>query len=144
MMAELPSQMTAIEIAGPGGAHMLRPIQRSVPEPKAGEVLVRIRAAGVNRPDVLQRQGHYAPPAVHPVFLGLRLPGISLRLVKVLRATRSAIRLWRCLLVVAMPNMRSYTKPTHCRSLQAMAILKPPLSPKPFSRSGIMCLSVVA
>lgn len=75
MMAELPSQMTAIEIAGPGGAHMLRPIQRSVPEPKAGEVLVRIRAAGVNRPDVLQRQGHYAPPAGASDIPGLEIAG---------------------------------------------------------------------
>ena len=45
MMADLPSQMTAIEISEPGGAHMLRPVQRSVPEPKEGEILVRVRAA---------------------------------------------------------------------------------------------------
>lgn len=75
MMAELPSQMTAIEISEPGDAHKLRPIQRSVPEPKAGQVLVRIRAAGVNRPDVLQREGHYAPPAGASDIPGLEIAG---------------------------------------------------------------------
>lgn len=75
MMAELPSQMTAIEISEPGDAHKLRPIQRSLPEPKSGQVLVRIRAAGVNRPDVLQREGHYAPPAGASDIPGLEIAG---------------------------------------------------------------------
>ncbi|MBV2144750.1 NAD(P)H-quinone oxidoreductase [Falsochrobactrum sp. TDYN1] len=75
MMAELPSQMTAIEIAGPGGAHMLRPAQRSMPEPRAGEILVRVRAAGVNRPDVLQRQGNYSPPPGASDIPGLEIAG---------------------------------------------------------------------
>jgi len=75
MMADLPSQMTAIEISEPGGAHMLRPVQRSVPEPKEGEILVRVRAAGVNRPDVLQRQGQYAPPPGASDIPGLEIAG---------------------------------------------------------------------
>lgn len=75
MAAELPSQMTAIEIAGPGGPHMLRPARRGVPEPKAGEILVRVRAAGVNRPDMLQRQGHYAPPPGASDIPGLEIAG---------------------------------------------------------------------
>ena len=74
-MVELPSQMTAIQIVEPGGAHMLRPVQRSVPEPKARQILVRVRAAGVNRPDVLQRQGHYAPPAGASDIPGLEIAG---------------------------------------------------------------------
>ncbi len=83
MMAELPSQMTAIEISEPGDANVLRSVQRSVPEPKAGEVLVRVRAAGVNRPDVLQRQGSYAPPPGASDIPGLKLPVTSLRSARV-------------------------------------------------------------
>ncbi len=75
MMAELPSQMTAIEISEPGDANVLRSVHRSVPEPKAGEVLVRVRAAGVNRPDVLQRQGSYAPPPGASDIPGLEIAG---------------------------------------------------------------------
>lgn len=75
MMADLPSQMTAIEISAPGGPHMLRPVQRSVPEPGEGEVLVRVRAAGVNRPDVLQRLGQYAPPPGASDIPGLEIAG---------------------------------------------------------------------
>ncbi len=75
MMADLPSRMTAIEISEPGGAHMLRPVQRSMPEPEEGQVLVRVRAAGVNRPDVLQRQGSYAPPPGASDIPGLEIAG---------------------------------------------------------------------
>ncbi|MBM3542656.1 MAG: NAD(P)H-quinone oxidoreductase, partial [Alphaproteobacteria bacterium] len=49
--------MDAIECAGFGGPEVLRPVRRPMPEPGAGEVRVRIAAAGVNRPDVIQRQG---------------------------------------------------------------------------------------
>jgi NADPH:quinone reductase-like Zn-dependent oxidoreductase len=54
--------MTAIEIAEPGGPEVLRPCRRPLPQPGPGEVLIRVAAAGVNRPDVLQRQGSYPPP----------------------------------------------------------------------------------
>lgn len=74
-MAELPSRMTAIEITEPGGAHVLRPAQRGVPQPGEGEILVRVRAAGVNRPDVLQRQGNYAPPPGASDIPGLEIAG---------------------------------------------------------------------
>ena len=53
----LPEKMTAIEIAAPGGPEALVPVERPVPRPGPGEVLVRVAAAGVNRPDVMQRQG---------------------------------------------------------------------------------------
>jgi len=53
----LPLEMTAIEIAAPGGPEQLKPARRPVPRPGKGEVLVRVAAAGVNRPDVMQRQG---------------------------------------------------------------------------------------
>ena len=49
--------MLAIEIAEPGGPEVLRAVERPDPQPGAGDVLIRVAAAGVNRPDVLQRQG---------------------------------------------------------------------------------------
>ncbi len=53
----IPAEMTAIEIAEPGGPDVLRPTRRKPPRPLAGEILVAVRAAGVNRPDALQRAG---------------------------------------------------------------------------------------
>lgn len=75
MTTDLPTQMTAIEITTPGAAHVLRPARRLVPTPAQGEILVRVRAAGVNRPDVLQRQGHYAPPLGASDIPGLEVAG---------------------------------------------------------------------
>jgi putative PIG3 family NAD(P)H quinone oxidoreductase len=75
-MAEtIPTTMTAIEITGPGGPLVLKPGKRGVPEPKAGELLIKVRAAGVNRPDVLQRLGHYPPPADASDIPGLEIAG---------------------------------------------------------------------
>jgi NADPH:quinone reductase-like Zn-dependent oxidoreductase len=54
--------MTAIEIREPGGPEVLTPVQLPVPPVKPGEVLIRVAAAGVNRPDTLQRKGFYPPP----------------------------------------------------------------------------------
>jgi putative PIG3 family NAD(P)H quinone oxidoreductase len=71
----LPETMTCIEIAEPGGPEVLRPATRPVPPPAAGEVLVRVAAAGVNRPDVLQRKGGYAPPPGASDIPGLELAG---------------------------------------------------------------------
>src|SRR5260221_4163645 len=62
-MSVVPSEMKAFEIAAPGGPEQLRIAVRPVPKPGVGEVLIRVAAAGVNRPDVMQRQGRYPPPA---------------------------------------------------------------------------------
>ena len=59
---DLPSTMRAIEISEPGGPDVLRPVTRPVPVPGAGQVVVRLAYAGVNRPDALQRAGAYDPP----------------------------------------------------------------------------------
>jgi CRISPR/Cas system-associated exonuclease Cas4 (RecB family) len=67
--------MTAIEIAEPGGPEVLRAVQRPVPRPAAGEVLIQVGAAGVNRPDILQRQGKYAPPPGASDIPGLEVSG---------------------------------------------------------------------
>jgi len=67
--------MRAIEISRPGGPEVLVAVDRPVPVPVAGEVLIKVAAAGVNRPDVFQRQGHYAPPPGASDLPGLECAG---------------------------------------------------------------------
>ncbi|MEA3066086.1 MAG: NADPH:quinone reductase [Sphingomonadales bacterium] len=74
-MDAIPATMIAIDPAAPGGPEVLRPVERPVPRPGAGEVLIRIEAAGVNRPDVMQRLGFYPPPPGAPTILGLEVAG---------------------------------------------------------------------
>src|SRR5262249_5522705 len=74
-MAPLPSDMTVIEIVKPGGPEVLQPKRRPVPAPGPGEVLIQVAAAGVNRPDILQRQGGYAPPPGASDIPGLEIAG---------------------------------------------------------------------
>jgi NADPH2:quinone reductase len=74
-MPIIPNDMPVIEIAAPGGPEQLRLASRPVPTPEAGEVLIRVIAAGVNRPDVMQRQGHYAPPPGASDIPGLEAAG---------------------------------------------------------------------
>jgi NADPH:quinone reductase len=74
-MTTLPSQMTAIAIRTPGGPEVLVPEQRPVPTPGTGEILVKVAAAGVNRPDVMQRMGQYPPPPGAPDIPGLEIAG---------------------------------------------------------------------
>ena len=70
-----PKTMNAVEITTPGGPDVLKLTQRPVPTPGAGEVLVRVTAAGVNRPDVLQRAGGYPPPPGASDLPGLEIAG---------------------------------------------------------------------
>lgn len=73
--ARVPESMTEITIAQPGGPEVLQPRRVPVPQPRGGEVLVKVAAAGVNRPDVLQRRGLYPmPPGVNPTP-GLEVAG---------------------------------------------------------------------
>ncbi len=72
---DLPATMTAIEIREPGDPEVLVPTRRPVPQPGKGEVLIKVAAAGVNRPDVLQRQGSYPPPPGASDIPGLELAG---------------------------------------------------------------------
>src|SRR5471030_3236981 len=67
--------MKAIEITEFGSPDVLKLGERPMPEPKAGEVLIKVAAAGVNRPDVFQRQGHYAPPPGASDLPGLEVAG---------------------------------------------------------------------
>lgn len=74
-MMTLPQTMTCIDPAAPGGPEVLQPVTRPVPVAGPGEVLIRVAAAGVNRPDVLQRRGMYPPPAGAPSIPGLEVAG---------------------------------------------------------------------
>lgn len=67
--------MTAIEIAQPGGPEVLTPVERPKPVPGRGEVLIKVAAAGVNRPDVMQREGTYPPPPGASDIPGLEVAG---------------------------------------------------------------------
>jgi NADPH:quinone reductase len=71
----IPKEMAVVEIAAPGGPEQLKPAIRPVPEPGAGEVLVRVAASGVNRPDVMQRQGRYPPPPGASDLPGMEIAG---------------------------------------------------------------------
>ena len=74
-MTTLPQTMTAIDPAEAGGPEILVPVTRPVPRPAPGELLIRVAAAGVNRPDVVQRQGFYPPPPGAPSIPGLEVAG---------------------------------------------------------------------
>jgi NADPH:quinone reductase len=74
-MIDIPETMMAIDPAMSGGPEVLIAVERPVPMPGPGEVLIRVAAAGVNRPDVLQRRGAYPPPTGAPSILGLEVAG---------------------------------------------------------------------
>ncbi len=74
-MTAIPTEMLFVRCDGFGPPEVLKPARRPVPQPGVGEVLIRVAAAGVNRPDVLQRQGGYPPPAGAPDWPGLEVAG---------------------------------------------------------------------
>jgi len=74
-MEPIPGTMRAVVADGSGGPEVLKVVERPVPQPGDGEILVRVRFAGVNRPDVIQRQGGYPPPPGAPDILGLEIAG---------------------------------------------------------------------
>lgn len=74
-MTDIPATMTAIEITESGGPEVLKPGARDVPTPGEGEVLIKVAAAGINRPDVLQRKGVYPAPPGASDIPGLEIAG---------------------------------------------------------------------
>jgi len=78
-MTPVPQTMTAIEVSEPGPPRALRPAKRPVPELEPQEVLIRVAAAGVNRPDVMQRKGAYPPPPGVTDIPGLEVAGEIVR-----------------------------------------------------------------
>ena len=91
----LPATMTAIEIKTPGGPEALTPTTRPLPVPGPGEVLIRVRTAGINRPDILQRQGAYPPPAGASDLPGLEVAGEVVAVGPAGPAVPEAMR-WTC------------------------------------------------
>jgi putative PIG3 family NAD(P)H quinone oxidoreductase len=79
-MSDVPARMTAIDPDAPGGPEVLRLVERPVPRPGPGEVLIQVHAAGVNRPDILQRRGLYPPPPGAPTIPGLEVAGVVVAL----------------------------------------------------------------
>jgi NADPH:quinone reductase-like Zn-dependent oxidoreductase len=75
MTPAVPNSMPVVEIPHPGGPEALVVGERPVPSPGAGEVLIRVEAAGVNRPDVMQRKGLYPPPPGASDIPGLEVAG---------------------------------------------------------------------
>lgn len=75
MTDALPATMPTVEMRGPGGPEVLVSGERPVPVPAQGEVLIRVIAAGVNGPDMVQRRGHYPPPKGASDLLGLEVSG---------------------------------------------------------------------
>ena len=71
----LPARMTYITMDAPGGPEVLKPATGPLPNPKDDEVLIRVQAAGVNRPDVAQRTGNYPPPPGASPVIGLEVSG---------------------------------------------------------------------
>jgi NADPH:quinone reductase len=69
-------KMNTIAIREPGGPEVLVPLEMEIPVPAAGQILVKVHAAGVNRPDILQRQGNYNPPPGAPTTPGLEIAGV--------------------------------------------------------------------
>ena len=75
-MSALPATMTCVEISKPGGPEVLVPTTRPVPQPKTGEILIKVAATAVNRPDIAQRAGLYPPPPGASDLPGLEAAGI--------------------------------------------------------------------
>src|SRR6266850_213833 len=84
----IPKEMRAVEIAQPGGPEVLKSVVRPVPAPKANEILIKVAAAGVNRPDVLQRSGNYPVPPDASDLPGLEVAGEVV-------AKGNAVTLWK-------------------------------------------------
>jgi putative PIG3 family NAD(P)H quinone oxidoreductase len=113
-MASTPETMTAIEITTPGGPDVLKPRTMPVPKPGPGQILVKVAAAGVNRPDVAQRMGVYPPPPGHSPLPGLEIAGEVV-------ATGPAVSRWKAGdKVCALVNGGGYAE--YCIAEEAIAL----------------------
>jgi putative PIG3 family NAD(P)H quinone oxidoreductase len=116
----IPQTMTAVEIREPGPPEVLRAVERPVPQPGPGEVLIQVAAAGVNRPDVLQRKGIYPPPPGITDIPGLEVAGEVVRLGEGVREPALGTRV--CALV-AGGGYAQYVSAPAVQCLQAPAPL---------------------
>jgi NADPH:quinone reductase len=113
-MASVPDTMMAIEISQPGAPDVLRLVSVPTPHPSAGQILVKVVAAGVNRPDVAQRMGVYPPPAGHSPLPGLEIAGEVVALGRGARRWREGDR------VCALVNGGGYAQ--YCLAEDAIAL----------------------
>ena len=130
--------MKAVEISRPGGPDVLVPVERPMPEPGPGEVLIKVSAAGINRPDVFQRKGAY-PPRARRFLPGLEVAG---EIVSGDAAAGGlAIGDKVCALVAGGGYAEYCVAPaaSACRFRAAFPTSKPPACPKPTSPSGATC-----
>jgi NADPH2:quinone reductase len=104
MSNALPATMQAVWISVPGGPEVLKPVERPLPVPKAHEVLVKVAAAGINGPDIMQRKGLYPAPAGASDLPGLEVSGAVV-------ATGAAVKRWSIGdQVVALTNGGGYAE----------------------------------
>ncbi|SMH51950.1 NAD(P)H-quinone oxidoreductase [Azospirillum agricola] len=128
MGLSLPDSMRCVEIAKPGGPEVLRPTRRPAPVPGPGELLVEVAAAGVNRPDTLQRQGRYDPPAGASDLPGLELSGTVIAIGEGVTGWASGDRL--CALVAGggyaeyctVPAVQALPVPAPLSMIEAAAV----------------------
>jgi len=117
-MSTLPQSMRVIEIRQPGGPEVLTPAERPLPVPKADEILVRVAAAGVNRPDVFQRTGNYPVPPGASDLPGLEIAGE-------VAACGAGVKLWKPGdLVCALANGGGYAGYCAVPATQALPVPK--------------------
>ena len=121
-MTALPSTMTAITIDKPGGPEALTPKTVDVPAPGPGQLLVKVAAAGVNRPDVMQRRGLYPAPKGHSEFLVSKLRAKWLRRGQEPSGSSRAIALWPWSTAAATRNTASPPSLPHWRFRSGMPI----------------------
>ena len=87
-MSEIPAAMRVVAVPKPGGSDALVPSERPVPQPSGDEVLIKVAAAGLNRADLMQRQGKYPPPPGAPDFPGLEVSGTVVRVGSAVKSFR--------------------------------------------------------
>jgi len=120
-MSALPTRMTAIGIKAPGGPEVLVPEERPVPTPGEGELLIRVRAAGVNRPDVMQRKGLYPPPKDASDIPGLEIAGEIAACGPAIKSWKEGVR------VMALVSGGGYAEYCLAYAIHAMPVSTLPL-----------------
>ena len=132
-MTALPATMTAIAIVGKGGPEVLQPTTIAVPQPERGQVLIKVAAAGVNRPDVMQRLGLYPAPKGHSEIPGLEVSGtvaVAGRRARI--ASKPATRSWPSSTAAATPSTASPTRAPACRCRTASRMVEAAAIPEGF------------
>jgi NADPH2:quinone reductase len=104
MPGELPENMRFVGLTGPGGPEVLEIRTMPTPVPRAHEVVIKVAAAGINRPDILQRQGKYPPPPGASPILGLEVAGVVAAVRAKTPRSKSARRCARSFRAAATPN----------------------------------------